>query len=48
MREYNMISGGIDMNYQSTLILKLSIILLRNSKRKKKIKNIINGTKKNS
>ena len=40
MKEYNMISGGVDMNYQSTLIFKLARELERKQKRKQKIKKI--------
>ena len=42
MKEYNMISGGVDMNYQSTLILQLARRLTRKEKRKNKIKRIWN------
>jgi hypothetical protein len=41
MKEYNMISGGVDMSYQSTLILQLTRRLER-KKRKNKIKRIWN------
>ena len=42
MKEYNMISGGVDMNYQGTLILQLARRLTRKAKRKNKIKRIWN------
>ena len=43
MKEYNMISGGVDMYYQSTLVYKLSKrFLLRKSFRKEKIKKLFN------
>jgi hypothetical protein len=41
MKEYTMISGGVDMSYQSTLILQLTRRLER-KKRKNKIKRIWN------
>ena len=37
-----MISGGVDMSYQSTLILQLARRLERKTKRKNKIKRIWN------
>lgn len=40
MKEYNMISGGVDMSYQTTLILQLARKLKRKLKRKHKIKKI--------
>jgi hypothetical protein len=40
MKEYNMISGGVDMYYQSTLVYELGKRLLRKSNRKEKIKRI--------
>ncbi len=40
MKEYDMISGGVDMNYQSTLIIQLVRRLERKQKRKQKIKKI--------
>ena len=40
MKEYNMISGGVDMKYQSTLIFKLARELERKQNRKQKIKKI--------
>jgi hypothetical protein len=42
MKEYNMISGGVDMSYQSTLILQLARRLTRKAKRKNKIKKLWN------
>jgi hypothetical protein len=42
MKEYNMISGGVDMSYQTTLILQLAKRLTRKAKRKNKIKRIWN------
>lgn len=42
MKEYNMISGGVDMSYQTTLILQLARRLERKQKRKMKIKKIWN------
>ena len=42
MKEYNMISGGVDMSYQTTLILQLARKLERKTKRKTKIKRIWN------
>jgi hypothetical protein len=42
MKEYNMISGGVDMSYQTTLILQLAKRLTRKEKRKNKIKRIWN------
>ena len=40
MKEYNNYSGGVDMNYQSTLVYELGKRLLRKSKRKEKIERI--------
>ncbi len=37
-----MISGGVDMSYQTTLILQLAKRLTRKAKRKNKIKRIWN------
>lgn len=37
-----MISGGVDMSYQTTLILQLARRLTRKAKRKNKIKRIWN------
>jgi len=42
MKEYNMISGGVNMSYQTTLILQLARRLTRKAKRKNKIKRIWN------
>jgi hypothetical protein len=42
MKEYNMISGGVDMSYQTTLILQLAKRLTRKAKRKNKIKKLWN------
>jgi hypothetical protein len=42
MKKYNMISGGVDMSYQTTLILQLAKRLTRKAKRKNKIKRIWN------
>ena len=42
MKEYKMISGGVDMSYQTTLILQLVRRLERKIKRKTKIKRIWN------
>lgn len=40
MKDYQLLSGGIDMYYQSLLITKLGKKLLRKASRMKKIKNI--------
>jgi len=41
MKDYQLISGGVDMYYQSTLVTKFGKRLLRVSSRKQKIKNIL-------
>jgi len=40
MKEYNMISDGANMYYQSTLVYKLGKKILRRTNRKEKIKRI--------
>ena len=47
MKEYNMISGGVDMSYQTTLILQLAKRLTRKAKRKNKIKIELDENQKN-
>jgi len=42
MKDYQLISGEVDMYYQSTLVMELGKRLLRGSLRKQKIKNIFN------
>lgn len=42
MKKYNIISGGVDISYQSTLLIKLTRSLERKLKRKVKIKKIWN------
>ena len=41
MKEYNMISGGVDMSYQSTLVIQVRQIEKKH-RRKNKIKRIWN------
>ncbi len=43
MKDYRLISGGVDMFYQSSLVMKLGKKLQRNKIRREKIKKITNG-----
>jgi hypothetical protein len=42
MKDYNLISGGVDMHYQSTLVMELGKKLVKISSRKLKIKRLFN------